>query len=121
MTTITTTKLRRSSRYRMTRNVIAALAAAALLAPSALVISRINDNDSHRIAAMPAAPPMGPASVADAAAEVCRGGLEWACDYTRQIEVASSGSTSVTEAAAEVCRGGLEWACDYARQWVGQN
>ena len=116
MTTITTTKLHRSSPRRIRRNVIAALATAALLAPTALVVSRITDNDSDRIAAVPVAPPMGQATTAEAAAEVCRGGLEWACAFTPQIEAVPSGSTSVADAAAEVCRGGLEWACAFTRQ-----
>jgi len=142
MTILTTTELRRSVARRMRRNVIAALAAAALLAPTALVVSRINENDSHRIAApitnlpldprsidflqpdatpMSVAPFTGVVSAQAAAAEVCRGGLEWACAFTPQIEAAPIGTTSVAEAAAEVCRGGLEWACAITPQSVGQN
>jgi hypothetical protein len=142
MTTITTTELRRPVPRRMRRAVIAALAAAALLAPTALVVSRINDNDSHRIAApitnlpldprsieflqpdatpVPVAPSIGLVSAQAAAAEVCSGGLAWACVFTPRIEAAPSGTASVDEAAAEVCRGGLAWACVFTPQLVGQN
>ena len=81
MTTTATTELRRPVPRRLRRNVIAALAAAALLAPSALVVSRINDNDSHPIAA----PTIGLVSAQATAAEVCSGGLAWACIFTPQL------------------------------------
>ena len=66
MTTITTTELRRSIPRRTRRYLIAALAAAALLAPTALVVSRINDNDAHRIAAPTTNPVLDPGPAVNA-------------------------------------------------------
>ena len=142
MTTTATTELRRPVPRRMRRTVIAAAAAAVLLAPTALVVSRISDNDSQRIGApttnlpldprsiaflqpditpVPVAPSIGLGSSKAAAPELCSGGLAWACTFTPQFDVASTATESVAAAAAEVCRGGTEWACVFTLQLAGQN
>ena len=108
MTTTATTELHRPVPHRMRRTVIAALVAAALLAPTAFVVSRINDNDSHRIAA----PTIGPVSAPAAAAPVCGGEFGWVCGFTPPIEAASTGTASVAPAAtAPVCGGEFGWVC----------
>ena len=109
MTTITTTELHRPVPRRMRRTVIAALAAVALLAPTALVVSRINDNDSHRIAAPTTNLPLDPRSI------------EFLQPDVTPVPVAPSiGLVSAQAAAAEVCSGGLAWACIFTPQ-LGQN
>jgi hypothetical protein len=132
----------------MRRTVIAALAGAGLLVPTALVVGRINDNDSH-----PIVPIIGLVSAPTAAADVCGGGLAWACVVTPQIDAASTGLVSAqapaapvcggefgwvcvftppieaaptgtataAATAADVCSGGLAWACIFTPQLVGQN
>ena len=100
MTTTVTTKLPRSSPHRIRRNVFAALAAGALIASTALVVNRIVHDSSPVAVQTPNAP-----SVGVTAADVCSGGLGWACIYTN--------APSVGVTAADVCSGGLGWACTY--------
>ena len=81
MTTTATTELRRPVPHRMRRNLIGVLAAAALIAPTAFVVNRLSDNDSRPSAA----PSSGLVSGQTTAADVCSGGLAWACIFTPQL------------------------------------
>jgi hypothetical protein len=99
MTTTLTTKLPRSSPHRIRRNVCAALAAGALIASTALVANRIVDDASSPGAVQSP----NASSVGVTAADVCSGGLGWACIST------NAASLRVTE--TDVCSGGLGWAC----------
>ena len=104
MTTTVTTKLPRSSPHRIRRNVFAALAAGALIVSTAFVVNRIVDDDFSPAAVQtPNAP-----SVGVTAADVCSGGLGWACIPT------NAPSFGVT--AADICGGGLAWACVFTPQ-----
>ena len=105
MTTTVTTPLQGSSPHRIRRSVIAALVGGALIASTALLVNRLVDDDSRPTAAPPVAAATGIPSGATAA-DVCTGGLGWAC-----IPQLSSGVT-----AADVCTGGLGWACVFTPQ-----
>ena len=105
MTTITTTELRRSTPHRTRRYVIAALATAALLAPTALVVSRINDNDAQ----LDAAPKTN--AVLDSSPAV------------NQLSVNATPATSpgrlvINEASWEACAMGHADVCPFAHTWA---
>jgi hypothetical protein len=107
MTTTVTTKLQGSSPHRIRRSVIAALAGCALVASTALVVNRIVGDDSSSVAVQAPDAPSVSAAAASPAADVCSGGLGWACVFTEL-------PSAVT--AADVCSGGLGWACVFTPQ-----
>ncbi|MEO5838482.1 MAG: hypothetical protein ABIQ73_08780 [Acidimicrobiales bacterium] len=108
--TTTTTQFPDSSPQRIRRIAIAVLAAAALIASTGLAVDRMVGDPSTvaveapKIAA-PEAAVAGPPAMT--AADVCSGGLAWACTMTDLPTVMT---------AADVCSGGLGWACVFTPQ-----
>lgn len=105
MTTITTTELRRSTPHRTRRYVIAALATAALLAPTALVVSRINDNEAHQDAAPKTTPVLHPSPAVN----------ELAVNAT---SATASMRLTVNVESSEACANGFAEACPFAQTWA---
>jgi len=97
MTTITTTDLRRSTPHRTRRYVIAALATAALLAPTAVVVSRSNDNDAHQDAAAKTNP---------------------AVDSSPAVSSSARMQLVVNDPSFEACADGFADACPSAQTWT---
>jgi hypothetical protein len=104
MTTITTAELRRSTPRRTRRYFIAALATAALLAPAAFVVSRINDNDSHKDAALKTNPILASPAVSPPAVN--------ATFATASLRF------TVNESLYEACKSGYAEACRSAHTWA---
>ena len=131
MTIITTAELRRSTPRRTRRYVVAALAATALLVPTALVVSRINDNDARKDAApktisvldsSPAvSPTLATASmhliVNEALYEVCADGFAEAC---RSAQTWTPLGLENLDAVTDACNGGYAEACVIAARIGGQ-
>ncbi|MEO8692079.1 MAG: hypothetical protein ABI658_01105 [Acidimicrobiales bacterium] len=110
MTTTATTQFPGSSPRRIRRTVIAALAAGALIVSSGFAVNRIVGDPSTvavqtpniaRLEVAVASPSAVPA------ADVCSGGLAWACTYAQLPTVVTT---------ADVCSGGLAWACTFTVQ-----
>ena len=123
MTTTVTARLPRSSPHRMRRDLLAAMAGAALFASSAFVVSQISDdNSSHTaVAAAPHAPSM---------AEVLRD-LEYVLPDTAAVQPSTADVSptpgtaaaqpmrlDVNEAALDACAGGFADACHVTHTWV---
>ena len=127
MTTITTTDLRRSTPHRTRRYVIAALATAAFLAPTALVVSRINDNHANQDAAarttpiVDSSPAVGSSAslqlvVNNPSFEACANGFADACPFAQTwAPVGLENLDVITDA----CAGGFADACVMAAQIRG--
>ncbi len=110
MTTTATARFPGSSPRRIRRTVIAALAAAVLIVSTGFAVNRIVGDPSTVAVetpniASPEAAVSGPRALT--AADVCSGGLAWACTNTEFPTVM---------AAADVCSGGLAWACVFTPQ-----
>ena len=108
MTTTTTVQFPGSSAGRIRRTVIAAIAASALIVSAGIAVDRVIGDPSTATVeapniALPEAAVAGPLTAAD----ICSGGLAWACSYNERPTVIS---------AADVCSGGLGWACIYTPQ-----
>jgi hypothetical protein len=127
MTTITTAELRRSTPRRTRRYVIAALATAALLVPTMLVASRVNDNDARTYVAPKTNPVVDPSPavnptlatasmrliVNEAATEACASSYAEACQFAQTW--APVGLDSL-DAVTDACNGGYADACVVAAQ-----
>ena len=127
MTTITTTEIRRSTPHRTRRYVIAALATAALLAPTAVLVSRINDNDAHQGAAAKTNPVVDPSPAVSSSAslqlvvngpsfEACANGFADACPSAQTWTPAGFENLDVI---TDACAGGFADACVTAAQIRG--
>jgi hypothetical protein len=106
-----------------------ALAGGVLIASTALVVSRLVDDNSATVPVQaPEAAAANPAVVNPAVAtpqarlvinepiwRACGDGFADACHSTH-VWVQVPELASPAEAAAEVCRGGLEWACAFTPQ-----
>jgi hypothetical protein len=107
--------------------VVAALATAALLVPTALVVNRINDNDARKDAApktnpvldpSPAVRPSAPMQVVvnEASYEACANGYADACLFAQTW--APAGLESL-DAVTHACNDGYADACVVAAQIGG--
>jgi hypothetical protein len=117
MTTTVTTKLHSSRPRHTRRNLAAALAGAAIVASTLLVVNRVNDSDSPRVA-------NHPTNESTLGVTEMYGAFNSTfipSDLDRTAAAAPPARLAVNEALSQACASGHPDACAFAHTWVTVN